>query len=120
MKNQFSHKDEKGYREQSEGRNGRENSCHCPNKAWYPPQEEIRGNHIDNEKGKGNGYPCKQQENHATKKQRNDQPPFHGLLPCFHINKSTPRHSEEFHGKKNKPNGDDDKKADFRDGISFN
>jgi hypothetical protein len=114
MEYQFTHQNEKGYREQSEGGNGRENSCHCPNKAWYPPQEEIRGNHIDNEKGKGNGYPREQQEDHAAKKQRNDQPPFHGLPTCLHIDKFAPRHSEELQGKEDEAYGDDDENSRFR------
>ena len=69
MEYQFAHEDEKGHGEQGEGCNGGEGSCHYPDKAGYPAQEEIGGNHIDNEKGKGNGQVGEQQEDHATKKQ---------------------------------------------------
>jgi hypothetical protein len=83
MEDQFTHKDEKGDGEQSESRNGSENSCHYRNKAWYPPQEEIGRNHIDNEKGKRNGQVGEEQEHHTPKEQADDQPPFHGLPSCL-------------------------------------
>src|SRR4030042_1542631 len=82
MEYQFTHKDKKRYGEQSESGNRSENSCHYRNKAWYPPQEEIRRNHIDNEKGKGNGQVGEEQEHHTPKEQADDQPPCHGLPSC--------------------------------------
>ena len=54
MEYQFTHQDEKGHGEQSEGRNRREGSCHHADQAWDPSQEEISCHHIDNKKGKGN------------------------------------------------------------------
>src|SRR4030043_1328981 len=82
MEYQFTHKDKKRYGEQSESRNRSENSCHYRNKAWYPPQEEIRRNHIDNKKGKRNGQVGEEQEHHTPKEQADDQPPCHGLPSC--------------------------------------
>jgi len=114
MEYQFTHKDKKGYGEQSEGRNGSESACHYPNEAWYPPQEEIGRNHIDNEKGKGNGQVGEKQEHHTPKEQANDQPPFHGLSPCPNINKPAPRHPEELDGKEDAAYGDDDENSRFR------
>jgi len=107
MEDQFTHQDKEGNREQREGRNGSENSCDYPDEAWYPPQEEIGGNHIDDEKGKGDGYSREQQEDHAAKKQRNDRVPFHGLTHGLDIDKPAPRHSEELDGKEDAANGDD-------------
>jgi hypothetical protein len=83
MEYQFSHKDEKGYGEKSEGSNGSKNSCYCPDKAWYSPEEEIRGNYIYNEKGKGDGQVGEKQEHHTPKEQTNDQPPFHDYFPVL-------------------------------------
>ena len=82
MEDQFTHKDEKGYREQSECGNGRKDPCHYRNQAWYSPQEKIGGNNIDNKKGKGNGQVGEKHEDHASKEQADDQPPFHGLPSC--------------------------------------
>ena len=115
MEDQFTHKDEKGYREQSEGRNGSKDPCHYRNQAWYPPQEEIGRNHVDNEKGKGNGQVGKKQEHHTAEEQADDQPPFHGLLSSPHIGKPAPRHPEELDGKEDAAYGDDDENDPFRD-----
>jgi hypothetical protein len=114
MEYQFTHKDKKGHREQSEGRNGSENSCDYPDKAWYSPEEEIGGNHIDDEKGEGDRYPREQQEDHAAKKQRNDRVPFHGLTQGLHIDKLPPCHSEELDGKEDATYGDNDENSRFR------
>src|SRR5512137_1326732 len=107
MEDQFTHQDEKGYREQSERGNGRKDPCHYRNKAWYPPQEEVRRNHINNEKGKGNGKVGEKQEDHTPKEQANDQPPFHGLPPCPNVDKFAPHHPEELDGKEDAAYGDD-------------
>src|SRR4030043_1242011 len=82
MEYQFTHKDKKRYGEQSESGNRSENSCHYRNKAWYPPQEEIRRNHIDKKKGKRNGQVGEEQEHHTPKEQADAQPPCHGLPSC--------------------------------------
>src|SRR4030042_1952710 len=127
MEYQFTHKYEKGHREQSEGRDGSENSCHYRNKAWYPPQEEISCNHIDNEKGKGNGQVGEEQEHHTPKEQANDQPPFHELplskgvkvhstaFSMQHLGKPAPRHPEERDGNEDSACRDDDENGPFRD-----
>ena len=115
MEDQFTHKDKKGHGEQSESRNGSENSCHYRNKAWYPPQEEIRRNHIDNEKGKGYGQVGEEQEHHTPKEQADDQPPFHGLPSCPDIDKPAPCHPEELDGQEDAAYGDDDENGPFRD-----
>jgi hypothetical protein len=72
MEYQFTHQDEKGDREQSESGNGSKNSCHHRNEAWYSSQEEVGSNHINNEKGKGNGQVGKEEEDHPAKEQTND------------------------------------------------
>jgi hypothetical protein len=115
MEYQFTHKYEKGHREQSEGCDGSENSCHYRNKAWYPPQEEISRNHIDNEKGKGNGQVGEEQEHHTPKEQANDQPPFHELPLCLNIGKPAPRHPEELDGQEDAAYRNDDENGPFRD-----
>src|SRR5512139_4124726 len=99
MEYQCPHKNEKGDGEESKGRNGSERPCNDPNKAGYPPQEEIGCNHIDNEKGKGNGQVGEKQEYHPPKKQANDQPPCHRLRSLPHIEKTAPGHPEELDGK---------------------
>ena len=114
MEYQFTHQDEKGYGEQSESRNRSENSCYYRNQARYSPQEEIGGNHIDNKKGKGNGQVGEKQEDHATKEQANDQPPFHRLPSSPNLDKSAPRHPEELDGKEDTAYGDDDENSPFR------
>src|SRR4030042_5305436 len=114
MEDQFTHEDEKGYGEQSERSNGRKDPCHYRNKAWYPPQEEIRRNHIDNEKGKRNGQVGEEQEHHTPKEQADDQPPFHRLLPSPHTDKPAPRHPQELDGQEDAAYGDDDENGPFR------
>ena len=37
--------------------------------TWYSSQEDIGGNHINNEKGKGNWQVGEKQEDHTAKKQ---------------------------------------------------
>jgi hypothetical protein len=115
MEYQFTHQDEKRDGKQSERGNGRKDPCHYRNKAWYPSKEEIGRNHIDNEKGKGNGQVGEKQEDHTSKEQANDQPPFHGLPPCPNIDKLGPRHSEKLDGKENAAYGDDDENGPFWD-----
>ena len=114
MEDQFTHQDEKGYGEQREGRNGGKSSCDDPNKPCDSSQEEIGRNHIDNEKGKGNGQVGEKQENHAPEEQTNDQPPFHGLLSHPDIDKPAPGHPEELDGKEDAAYGDDDENSRFR------
>jgi hypothetical protein len=114
MEYQLTHKDEKGYGEQCESRNGSKNSRHYRNKAWYPSQEEIGGNYIDNEKGKGNGQVGEKQKHHTPKEQTNDQPPFHGLFFHPNINKFAPCHPEELDGKEDAAYGYNDENGPFR------
>src|SRR5208283_4507822 len=116
MKNKLSHEDEKRYGEQGEGCNGRKDPCYHSDKARYPSQEEIGGNHIDNEKGKGNRYPREQQEDHAAKKQTDDRVPFHGLPPCLNVIKLAPGHPEELDGEEDAAYRDDDENDPFRNG----
>src|SRR4030065_871688 len=106
MEYQFTHEDEKRDREQSEGRDGGKGSCDDPNKPCDPSQEEIGRNHVDNEKGKGNGQIGEKQEDHAPEEQANDQPPFHGLLSHPDIDKSAPGRPEELDGKEDAAYGD--------------
>src|SRR3990172_209682 len=114
MEDQFTHKDKKGYGKQSERGNGRKDPCHYRNKAWYPPQEEIGSNHIDNEKCKGNGQVGEKQEDHTPKEQANDQPPCHGLPSCPDIDELAPHHPGKLDGKENAAYGDDDEYGPFR------
>jgi hypothetical protein len=113
MEYQFTHKYKKRYGEQGKGCNGRESSCYYPDKAWYPPEEEIGRNHIDNEKGKGNGQVGEKQEDHTPEEQTNNQPPFHKLPSCPDIDKPAPRHPEKLDGKEDAAYGDDDENSPF-------
>jgi hypothetical protein len=116
MKYQFTHQDEKGDGEQSEGRNRSESSGDCADQTWYPPQEKIGRNHIHNEKGKGNGQVGEKQEHHPPEEQANDQPPFHGLPHRPNINKIkiAPSHPEKLESQEDAPDGDDDENSRFR------
>src|SRR4030042_5380562 len=114
MEDQFTHKNEKGYREQSKRGNGRKDPCHHRNKAWYSPQEKIGGNNIDNEKGEGNGQVGEKHEDHASKEQADDQPPFHGSHSCPIIDQPAPCHPEELEGKEDAAYGNDDEYDPFR------
>jgi hypothetical protein len=113
MEYQLTHEDEKGYGEQRECGNGRKDPCHHRNQAWYTPQEEIGSYDIDNEKGEGNGQVGKKHEDHASKEQADDQPPFHGLPPCPDINQPAPCHPEELDGKEDAAYGNNDEYDPF-------
>ena len=113
MEYQFTHQDEKGDREQCEGRNGSKSPGDRANQTRNPPQEEIGGHHIHNEKGKGYGQVGEKQEHHPPKEQANDQPPFHVLPDCPHV-KIAPSHPEKLEGQEDTPNGDDDENSRLR------
>ena len=113
MEDQLSHQDEKGYREECKSCNGRESACHHPDQAWQSSQEKIGGDHIDNKKGEGNRQVGEKQEDHASKEQTDDQPPFHRLPPTPR-DKLAPGYSEKLDGQEDAAYGDDDEHSGFR------
>jgi hypothetical protein len=67
MEYQLSHEDEEWDGEEGEGCNRSKNPSHNPYKTRYAAQEKIGSNHIDDEKGKGNRYTGKKQQDHTAK-----------------------------------------------------
>ena len=77
----LSHEDEEGHRKEREGRDRRKDPRHDADETRYAAQEDVGSDHVDDEKGKGDGYPGEQQEDHAAEKQADNRVPFHGLPP---------------------------------------